>query len=157
MFAWGIVTWAHAFIHGSKTYYVLRSFIAFTEAGVIPATLVYLGSFYTSDELATRLSWFWGVQSCASAVSGPLAAGILKIRGVHGLFGWKWLFIIEGIITNFVAILTLRVLLIGSRVRFVTNLIALMTALGFTFRPAPQIRRSSGVVLGYRPGNATLP
>lgn len=36
--------------------------IAITEGGVIPATLVYLGSFYKSYELATRLAWFWGVQ-----------------------------------------------------------------------------------------------
>ena len=38
--------------------------IAITEGGVIPATLVYLGSFYKSNELATRLAWFWGVQVC---------------------------------------------------------------------------------------------
>lgn len=36
--------------------------IAITEGGVIPATLVYLGGFYKSTELATRLAWFWGVQ-----------------------------------------------------------------------------------------------
>ena len=36
--------------------------IAITEGGVIPATLLYLGSFYKSYELATRLAWFWGVQ-----------------------------------------------------------------------------------------------
>ncbi|KAJ3036811.1 hypothetical protein HDV00_002364 [Rhizophlyctis rosea] len=107
MFAWGIVTWAHAFIHNDKTYYTLRFFIALTESGVIPATLVYLGGFYKSNELATRLSWFWGVQSCASAVSGLLAAGILQMRGVAGLPGWKWLFILEGIATNIIAVLTL--------------------------------------------------
>ena len=38
--------------------------IAITEGGVIPATLVYLGGFYKSTELATRLAWFWGVQVC---------------------------------------------------------------------------------------------
>ena len=36
--------------------------IAITEGGVIPATLVYLGGFYKSTELASRLAWFWGVQ-----------------------------------------------------------------------------------------------
>ena len=36
--------------------------IAITEGGVIPATLVYLGGFYKSTELATRLAWFWGIQ-----------------------------------------------------------------------------------------------
>lgn len=36
--------------------------IAITEGGVIPATLLYLGGFYKSTELATRLAWFWGIQ-----------------------------------------------------------------------------------------------
>lgn len=80
--------------------------IAVTEGGVIPATLIYLGSFYRSTELATRLAWFWGVQTIASAVSGLMASGLLQLQGVSGLEGWKWLFLVDGIITVVVAILT---------------------------------------------------
>ncbi len=80
--------------------------IALTEGGVIPATLVYLGSFYKSTELATRLAWFWGIQTIASAVSGLMASGLLQLRGVAGLEGWKWLFLIDGIITTVVAVAT---------------------------------------------------
>lgn len=46
-----------------KVYFLV---IAITEGGVIPATLVYLGGFYKSNELATRLAWFWGVQVIVS-------------------------------------------------------------------------------------------
>ena len=53
--------------------YPLFLVIAITEGGVIPATLVYLGGFYKSTELATRLAFFWGVQNIASAVSGLMA------------------------------------------------------------------------------------
>ncbi|TDL27077.1 MFS general substrate transporter [Rickenella mellea] len=106
MFSWGLVTGAHALINNNVGYLIVRSFIAITEGGVIPATLVYLGGFYKSTELATRLAWFWGVQNIASAVSGLMASGLLQLRGVRGLFGWKWLFIVDGIITLIVAILT---------------------------------------------------
>ncbi|KIP07206.1 hypothetical protein PHLGIDRAFT_13341 [Phlebiopsis gigantea 11061_1 CR5-6] len=106
MFSWGLVTLAHALISDNSGYIAVRSFIALTEGGVIPATLVYLGGFYKSTELATRLAWFWGVQNIASAVSGLMASGLLQLRGVGGLFGWKWLFIVDGIITLFVAVLT---------------------------------------------------
>ena len=75
------------------------SVIALTEGGVIPATLVYLGGFYKSTELATRLAYFWGVQSVASASSGLMASGLLRLRGFCGLEGWKWLFIVDGVIT----------------------------------------------------------
>ncbi|KAJ3284999.1 hypothetical protein HDU79_007704, partial [Rhizoclosmatium sp. JEL0117] len=59
VFSWGLVTLGHAFIQNETDYYIIRTLIALTEGGVIPATLVYLGSWYRKNELATRLSWFW--------------------------------------------------------------------------------------------------
>ncbi|KAI8617985.1 MFS general substrate transporter [Chytriomyces sp. MP71] len=103
--AWGLTTTGHGFIHNAPQYYLLRALIALTEGGVIPATLIYLGTFYKRNELATRLSWFWGVQSVASAVSGLMASGILQLRGKSGLFGWSWLFVIDGVITILAAFL----------------------------------------------------
>ncbi|KIK66417.1 hypothetical protein GYMLUDRAFT_193056 [Collybiopsis luxurians FD-317 M1] len=106
MFCWGLVTMSHALIKDRRGYLTVRSMIAITEGGVIPATLIYLGSFYRGTELATRLAWFWGVQTIASAVSGLMASGLLQLRGVSGLEGWKWLFLIDGIITIVVSLLT---------------------------------------------------
>ncbi|KAJ4463463.1 MFS general substrate transporter [Lentinula lateritia] len=106
MFCWGLVTMSHALIKDKGGYLTVRCMIAVTEGGVIPATLIYLGSFYRSTELATRLAWFWGVQTIASAVSGLMASGLLQLQGVSGLEGWKWLFLVDGIITVVVAILT---------------------------------------------------
>ncbi|KAF8164670.1 major facilitator superfamily domain-containing protein [Pholiota molesta] len=104
MFSWGLVTLAHVLITDKTGYLTVRCFIAITEGGVIPTTLVYLGAFYKSTELATRLAWFWGIQHIASAASGLMASGLLKLRGVAGLEGWKWLFLVDGIITVIVAI-----------------------------------------------------
>ncbi|KAJ3861460.1 MFS general substrate transporter [Lentinula novae-zelandiae] len=103
MFCWGLVTMSHALIKDKGGYLTV---IAVTEGGVIPATLIYLGSFYRSTEHATRLAWFWGIQTIASAVSGLMASGLLQLQGVSGLEGWKWLFLVDGIITVVVAVLT---------------------------------------------------
>ena len=46
------------------------------------------------------------LQSIASAVSGLMASGLLQLAGKHGLFGWKWLFLVDGIITLVISILT---------------------------------------------------
>ncbi|PPQ72038.1 hypothetical protein CVT26_006728 [Gymnopilus dilepis] len=104
MFSWGLVTLAHVLITDKFGYLTVRCFIAITEGGVIPTTLVYLGSFYKSTELATRLALFWGVQHGASAISGLMASGLVKLRGVGGLEGWKWLFLVDGVITVGVAV-----------------------------------------------------
>ena len=85
----------------------VRVLIAITEAGFIPATLNYLTTWYKTKELATRLAFFWGIQSVASAVSGLISFGIFRLRGVGGLFGWQWLFLIDGIFTHIVAIIAL--------------------------------------------------
>lgn len=71
-------------------------------AGFIPACLTYLTGFYKTTELATRLAWFWGIQAFASAFSGLVSFAIFRLAGTAGLEGWKWLFLIDGIATDFV-------------------------------------------------------
>ncbi|KAJ7724742.1 MFS general substrate transporter [Mycena maculata] len=107
MFCWGIVTLCHATIKDTAGFICVRVFIALTEGGVIPATLIYLGGFYKGTELTTRLAWFWGIQSIASAVSGLMASGLLQLAGRGGLEGWKWLFLVDGIITIVVSVIIL--------------------------------------------------
>ena len=77
------------------------------EAGFIPATLQYLTSWYTTKELGTRLAFFWGIQAVASAFSGLISFGIFRLRGVAGLEGWKWLFLLDGILTHVIAFVAL--------------------------------------------------
>lgn len=60
---------------------------------------------YKTRELATRLSWFWGIQAFASAFSGLISFGVFRLAGVAGLEGWKWLFLIDGIFTHVVGLI----------------------------------------------------
>ncbi|KAI7888731.1 major facilitator superfamily domain-containing protein [Mucor mucedo] len=84
---------------------IIRAAIALTEAGFIPACLSYMSLWYKTNELATRLAWFWGAQALASAVSGLISFGVFRMRGIYGLEGWKWLFIIDGIATHIVGLI----------------------------------------------------
>lgn len=40
----------------------------------------------------------------ATAFAGLIAIGVFKMDGIAGLEGWRWLFIIQGIVTFVVAI-----------------------------------------------------
>lgn len=62
---------------------------------------------YKTNELGTRLAWFWASQALASATSGLISFGVFRMRGIYGLEGWKWLFIIDGIVTHLVGIAAL--------------------------------------------------
>ncbi|KAI8642522.1 major facilitator superfamily domain-containing protein, partial [Parasitella parasitica] len=94
-------SWAADF----RGFITVRILIAITEAGFIPACLGYMSYWYKTNELATRLAWFWGAQALASAVSGLISFGVFRMRGIYGLEGWKWLFIIDGIATHFVGLI----------------------------------------------------
>lgn len=65
---------------------------------------IYLLSiFYTRKEVATRIAILYTGNILATAFAGLIAIGIFKLGGVAGLAGWRWLFIIQGIVTFFVA------------------------------------------------------
>lgn len=65
-----------------------------------------LGSWYTPSEIGKRAAIFWTAGSLGTMFSGFLqAAAYTHLSGVHGLAGWRWLFIIDAVITIPIAIL----------------------------------------------------
>lgn len=54
---------------------------------------------YRRHECGLRMAIFFSAATAAGAFGGLLARGILEMRGVGGLEGWRWLFILEGMLT----------------------------------------------------------
>jgi len=69
------------------------------EAGFIPGGLYTLSQWYKGSELSKRFALYFMGNGLATASGGLLAYGILHMRGVAGLAGWQWLFILEGLLT----------------------------------------------------------
>lgn len=60
---------------------------------------------YCRHEIQLRQAMFFSAASVAGAFSGLLAFAISKMNGVGGLEGWRWIFILEGILTAVVAVI----------------------------------------------------
>ncbi|KAK4699479.1 hypothetical protein P7C70_g6782, partial [Phenoliferia sp. Uapishka_3] len=82
-----------------------RMMLGVVECGYIPGSLYLISMFYKKEELAVRNAAFYLGSGIAGAVGGLFAAGILQLGGKSGLAGWQWLFIIEGSIALFCAVL----------------------------------------------------
>ena len=106
MVTWSVIACCQAFLTGRKTFFATRALLGLVEGGFIPDNVLYLSYWYTGKELPTRLSFFWVAYQSTSIVSAFMAYGILHLRGVNGLAGWRWLFALEGTLTGLIGIIS---------------------------------------------------
>ncbi|TKA77802.1 hypothetical protein B0A49_00930 [Cryomyces minteri] len=100
MIVWGTISAATAGIHSYGGLVTVRFFLGFVEAAYFPGCLFFLSSWYTRKELALRTATLYSGSLISGAFSGLIAAGITSgLDGVRGLRAWRWLFIIEGVVT----------------------------------------------------------
>ncbi|KAJ5167601.1 uncharacterized protein N7482_003195 [Penicillium canariense] len=104
LFAWGLVATFQAFVQSYPAYLVTRILLGICEGGFIPGALYYLSTWCKKDETSLRTSLFFYGQMFASATSSLISAGLLNLSGRHGLEGWRWIFLVEGLLTLFVGI-----------------------------------------------------
>ncbi|GAB7326800.1 hypothetical protein MBLNU13_g10740t1 [Cladosporium sp. NU13] len=96
---WSVVAAAQAGMTGKGSFFATRALLGALEGGFIPDLILWLSYFYTSSELSLRLSWFWISRYLTMVVTSVMAYGLLHMRGIHNMAGWRWLFLIEGLIT----------------------------------------------------------
>ncbi|EHA51141.1 pantothenate transporter liz [Pyricularia oryzae 70-15] len=98
--SWAIIGFCQSTVTQNWHLYVLRALTGFLEASSFGGTHLILGSWYKNDEVFKRAGvWFMG-NSLGSMFSGYLQAAAYKnLNGVMGRAGWRWLFIIHGVIT----------------------------------------------------------
>ncbi|KAK7614318.1 pantothenate transporter liz1 [Phyllosticta paracitricarpa] len=102
---WSALTMACAATHTYAQLCVVRFFQGFAEASTYCGTIYIIGCWYKPREIAKRTAIF-----TASGQAGTMFAGLMMtatyqgMNGYAGLAGWKWLFIVNGIITLPIAI-----------------------------------------------------
>ncbi|CAH0027228.1 unnamed protein product [Clonostachys rhizophaga] len=98
--AWTIVTLGQAFMHTPTQMYVLRFILGVFETGHFSAMIYLCGAWYRKTELAKRVA----IIKCSTSI-GPMFSSYLQsaaytgLNGVHGRAGWRWLFIIDAVVS----------------------------------------------------------
>lgn len=103
--AWATVAALEAVVHNYKGLVLVRFFLGAVEAPFYPGAVYILSIFYTRKEIAARVSVLYAGNIFATAFAGLIAAAVFgTLDGAHGIKGWRWLFIIEGVVTFGIAI-----------------------------------------------------
>ncbi|KAF2659110.1 MFS general substrate transporter [Lophiostoma macrostomum CBS 122681] len=109
--AWGIFTLLQYRVHTFAELAAYRFLVGWFEAAFFPAIHFIFGSWYRGDEIARRGGVFYVGLTLGTLTAGLIQAGASsRLDGVHGLAGWRWMYIICSIITIPVGILGLLVL-----------------------------------------------
>ncbi|KAI9926022.1 hypothetical protein ASPWEDRAFT_151707 [Aspergillus wentii DTO 134E9] len=111
MVIWGALTCVMGVIKDFKHLVVLRTIIGCVEAGFAPGVLLVISSWYKRTEQSKRFGIYISAAVLSGAFGGLIAAGIVNgLEGVHGIRGWRWLFIVEGAATVGFALLAVFIL-----------------------------------------------
>jgi MFS family permease len=104
VFSWGTVMTLMGTVSTYHGLVAARFFLGVAEAGFFPAATYLLTIWYQRYEVQRRMSVFYAAASLSGAFSGLLAYAIEEMKGIAGLGGWKWIFILEGLVPVVVAL-----------------------------------------------------
>lgn len=106
MVTWGIISALMAMVSGVTSFYVLRFLLGVAEAGFFPGIILYLTYWYPAQYRARFLAAFAIAVPVSTVIGAPISGLLLGLDGMMGLKGWQWLFIIEGIPSVLLGIVT---------------------------------------------------
>ncbi|OJJ73480.1 hypothetical protein ASPBRDRAFT_174185 [Aspergillus brasiliensis CBS 101740] len=101
---WGVVATLLGVVQNYAGYLTSRTALGIAESGLFPGVVFYLSMWYKRNEQHYRVALFFSAASLAGAFGGILAWGIAHMDGVGGYSGWRWIFILEGLLTVLMSI-----------------------------------------------------
>jgi MFS transporter, ACS family, tartrate transporter len=97
MVTWGLISAALMFVRTPAAFYLLRFLLGVAEAGFFPGVIYYLSLWYPAAHRARAIAAFMSAVPVTGLIGGPLSGALLELDGLHGLAGWQWLFLLEGL------------------------------------------------------------
>ena len=111
MVSWGVLSACTLLVTTPAQFYVLRLLLGIAEAGFLPGVLYYLTLWFPTHRRGRMIALFMIGLPLSSVIGAPLSGWILEaFDELHGLRGWQWLFLLEGVPSVLLGLLALRLL-----------------------------------------------
>jgi MFS family permease len=106
MILWGLVAASTAFVTLPSHLYTVRFLLGLAEAGLYPGVIFYLTRWYPVERRAKVIAIFTCATGIAGLFGGPLSGWLVThFDGMHGLHGWQWMFIVQGLPSSVLGII----------------------------------------------------
>ena len=102
--SFGVIMIGQGFVQSYGGLLATRFLLGLTESGIFPGSFYLMSFWYKHEEAQKRFTAYWSSLILAGAFGGLLATGISNMNGIRGLSNWRWLFILEGILTILIGI-----------------------------------------------------
>ncbi len=112
MIAWGSLSTCLLFVTTPGEFYALRLLTGAAEAGFFPGVVLYLSRWFPADRRGRIMALFMSAIPVSGLLGGPFSGWILEhfSTGQHGLAGWQWMFLIQGLPTVALGVLAIKLL-----------------------------------------------
>ena len=111
MATWGVLSCAFVFVNSATMFYVLRFLLGAAEAGFYPGVIYFLTHWFPAQRRARVITVFMAAIPIAGIFGNPLSGWIIQaFDGSHGLAGWRWMFLLEGVPAMVLAVACLKYL-----------------------------------------------
>ncbi|KAA8649960.1 hypothetical protein EYZ11_000973 [Aspergillus tanneri] len=98
-FFWGIACMCQGLVKNTSGLIACRFFMGLFEAGFVPGCAYLMSMYYKRHDFQKRFSLLWVAGLVAGAFGGLLAYALYHMHGLGGYSGWRWIFIIEGLLS----------------------------------------------------------
>jgi ACS family tartrate transporter-like MFS transporter len=93
---WGLLSMVTAFVTDPVSFSIVRFLLGAAEAGLYPGMLLYMTYWFPSSTRARFIALFLAGVPLSNVIGAPISGWLLGMSG-HGLHGWQWMLILEGI------------------------------------------------------------
>ena len=102
----GIITLGTAFIQTWRQMIVVRILLGISMSGIQPGLTYLISTWYTRREQQLRFGFLQCGQVIILATGNIVNYGLNHLDGRAGLTGWRWMYLVQGLITCVIGILT---------------------------------------------------
>lgn len=97
MLLWGAASVSMMFVSKPSHFYFMRFMLGVFEAGFFPGIVLYLTYWFPANRRAAVMSVFFAGVAVAGVLGSLMSGWIMRdMGGVLGLYGWQWMFALEG-------------------------------------------------------------